>query len=103
MSDRYDGKPFLRLLDSYVLAAIGALDQANADWLTQAEPYFRETFGGAGTWREIVAGRMQFPAGMEAAIVNVWETGRAQFLEQTGEEPDAVQFAHTFVDTNFPN
>ena len=46
---------------------------------------------------------MQFPAGMEAAIVNVWETGRAQFLEQTGEEPDAVQFAHTFVDTNFPN
>ena len=103
MSDRYDGKPFLRLLDSYVLEAIGALDQANADWLTAAEPHFRETFGGKGSWREIVAGRMQFPAGMEAAILDVWNKGRVKFLEQTGEEPDPVQFAHTFVDTNFPN
>jgi len=103
MSDRYDGKPFLRLLDSYVLEAIGALDQANADWLTAAEPYFRETFGGKGSWREIVAGRMQFPARMEAAILDVWNKGRVKFLEQTGEEPDPVKFAHTFVDTNFPN
>ena len=103
MSDRYDGKPFLRLLDSYVLAAIGALDKPNADWLTQAEPHFRATFGQTGSWREIVEGRMQFPAGMESAIVDLWESGRIKFVQQTGEDPDPVQFAHTFVDTNFPH
>jgi len=103
VSDRYAGKPFLRLLDSYVLAAIGALDQANLDWLTQAEPFFRETYGEQGNWREIVARRMQFPEGMEAAIIDVWQKGRIRFIQESGEEPDPVQFAHTFVDTNFPH
>ena len=53
MTDRYEGKPFLRLLDSYVLDAIGKLDEANAKWLVEAEPYFRETFGGTGSWQDI--------------------------------------------------
>ncbi len=78
-------------------------DQANEDWLTQAEPFFRATFGEEGTWREIVASRMQFPAGMEAAIVEVWEKGRIRFAQESGEEPDAVQFTHMFVDQNFPH
>lgn len=103
MSDRYADKPFLRLLDSYVLAAIGALDQANRDWLTQAEPFFRETYGEEGSWREIVARRMQFPEGMEAAIADVWQKGRIRFRQQSGEEPDPVQFAQMFVDRNFPH
>ncbi|AKQ42498.1 hypothetical protein CP97_11370 [Aurantiacibacter atlanticus] len=103
MSDRYDGKPFLRLLDSYVLSAIGALDQANEDWLTQSEPHFRHTFGEEGSWREIVASRMQFPEAMEASILEVWQKGRINFLWDSGAEPDAVQFTHTFVDTNFPH
>lgn len=103
MSDRYAGKPFLRLLDSFVLAAIGALDKANEGWLTRSEPFFRETFGEEGSWRAIVASRMQFPAGMEAAIVDVWEKGRTRFLLESGEAPDPVQFAHMFVDTNFPH
>ncbi|MFC3097413.1 hypothetical protein [Alteraurantiacibacter palmitatis] len=103
MSDRYEGKPFLRLLDSYVLSAIGALDRANEDWLAAAEPHFRHIFGEAGSWREIVAARMQFPAGMEGAIAEVWDKGRARFAAEAGEEADPVQFAYTFVDTNFPH
>ena len=103
MTDRYAGKPFLRLLDSYVLDAIGHLDAANQQWLVSAEPRFRHEFGGTGGWREIVRQRMQFPPGMDAAIMETWEKGRLRYREGTGEEADPVAFANTFVDTNFPH
>jgi hypothetical protein len=103
MTDRYEGKPFLRLLDSYVLAAIGHLDEANARWLVEAEPHFRAIFGEEGSWREIVEKRMQFPQGMPAAILDVWTKGRIKFREAAGEEPDPVLFTYEFVDTNFPH
>lgn len=103
MSDRYEGKPFLRLLDSYVLDAIDRLDEANAKWLVEAEPYFRETFGGSGSWQDIVAQRMQFPEGMQSAIAETWQKGRVRFVEQNGHEPEPVRFAHMFVDQNFPH
>jgi len=103
MTDRYEGKPFLRLLDSYVLAAIGHLDEANAKWLVEAEPHFWATYGIEGSWRVIVEKRMQFPEGMPAAILEVWIKGQAKFREAAGEDPDPVLFAQQFVDTNFPH
>lgn len=102
MSDRYEGNLFLRLLDSYVLNAIGHLDEANVKWLTEAEPHFRATFNATGNWQEIVAARMQFPEGMEASIVEIWQQGCAKFLEETGTQPNPVMFTYKFVDTNFP-
>lgn len=103
MSDRYEGKPFLRLVDSYVLDAIGKLDEPTAKWLVDSETYFRQTYGMTGSWQEIVAAQMQFPEGMQAAIVEVWEKGRARFIEVNGEEPEPLQFAYMFVDQNFPH
>lgn len=103
MSDRYEGKPFLRLLDSYVLDAIGHLDAANIKWLSEAEPHFRAIFGAEGSWKDIVATRMQFPEGMEASIVEIWQKGSAKFREETGTEPSPVTFTYEFVDTNFPH
>lgn len=103
MSDRYEGKPFLRLLDSYVLDTIDHLDDANRKWLAEAEPFFRSTFAATGSWREIVAQKMQFPDGIDAAIKEMWAKGRTKFLEQNGTEPDPVQFTYMFVDQNFPH
>ena len=103
MSDRYEGKPFLKLLDSYVLSAIGHLDEPTEKWLVEAEPYFRDTFGVEGSWREIVAQRMEFPDGMEPAIVDLWEKGSIKFRQATGEAPHPVNFTYQFVDDNFPH
>ena len=103
MTDRYEGKPFLRLLDSYVLDTIGHLDDANQAWLVEAEPFFRATFEAEGGWRDIVRSRMQFPEGMDAAIQEFWNRGRLKFIEQNGTEPEPVQFTHMFVDKNFPH
>ena len=103
MSERYRGKPFLELLDSYVLAAIGHLDAEGERLLTAMEPKFHQAFAATGSWRSIVEHRMQFPAGMAGAIREVWETGRTKFAAANGTEPDPVEFTRIFVDTNFPH
>ncbi|URW76939.1 hypothetical protein M9980_07025 [Sphingomonas donggukensis] len=102
MSDRYDGKPFLRLLDSYILDAIGHLPADQEAALTAMEPKFAETFGTTGRWRDVVATQMKFPAGMAGAVREVWDKGRPRFVAAHGREPDPAEFTRTFVDTNFP-
>ncbi|MBB4840739.1 hypothetical protein HNP52_003836 [Sphingomonas kyeonggiensis] len=103
MTDRYAGKPFLRLLDSYVLDAIGHLDAEQDTKLTAMEPRFREVFGEEGDWRAIVVARMRFPDGIAGAIRQVWDKGRDRFVAANGREPDPVEFTQVFVDTKFPH
>ena len=103
MTDRYAGKPFLRLVDSYVLDAIGHLDPAADAALTAKEPEFHATFGAKGSWREIVEARMTFPDGMRGAIREVWDKGRVRFVAAQGREPDPMEFTTAFVDTKFPH
>ena len=93
MTDRYAGKPFLKLLDSYVLESIGHLDPADDAALTASD----------GPWRSVVAREMQFPQGMAGAIREMWDKGRVRFMESQGHEPDPGEFTRTFVDTKFPH
>lgn len=103
MSDIYLGKPFLRLLDAYVLDAIGELDAESDAALAAQEPEFHAMFGATGNWRMIVEQRMRFPDGMAGAINEVWTKGREKFVAAQGREPDPVEFMRTFVDTHFPH
>ncbi|NIJ19348.1 hypothetical protein FHS95_001017 [Sphingomonas naasensis] len=103
MSDRYAGKPFLKLLESYVLDAIGHLDPAADAALRAMEPHYRTLFGATGSWREIVVGRMQFQDGMQGAIREVWQSGRVRFREANGREPDPMEFTRVFIDSKFPH
>lgn len=103
MSDRYEGKPFLRLVDSYVLDAIGHLTEGQDAMLTRLEPKFHRAFNAKGDWRSIVASTMRFPDGMQGAIREVWDKGKVRFAQENGHDPDPVEFTHIFVDTNFPH
>jgi len=100
---RYDGKPFLRLLDCYVMDAIGVLDPDDDAELKAVESKLRKTFHAQGSWRQIVESRMQFPAGMKGAIKELWEKGRPKFIAQHGYEPNPWDFTIHFIDTNFPH
>lgn len=102
MNPRHDGKPLLRLLDGYVLDAIGHLDPAEASALSAMEPDLRRQWGGSGDWRALCAAQMRFPAGMAGAIREVWAKGRERFVAAQGHEPDPVQFTQSFVDSKFP-
>lgn len=96
MSDRYTGKPFLKLLDCYVLDAIGHLNaKSDAKLRALAPP--------RGDWRAIVEEQMQFPKGTAGAIREVWEKGKPRFVEAHGHDPDPGEFTTVFVDTNFPH
>lgn len=103
MTSRYTGKPFLRLLDNYVMDAIGMLDADTDAALTAEEPQFHKLFATTGSWREIVVSRMNFPAGIAGAIREVWEKGRVQYIAAQGVEPNPWEFTIHFIDTKFPH
>ncbi len=101
-TDRYDGKPFLRLLDSYVLAAIGELPREQHESLQDMEPKLRSVYGTEGDWRQIVATQMGFPDDLPATIKVIWDNGVAK-IRASGMNPDPSEFIRHFVDTNFPH
>ncbi|WP_294258916.1 hypothetical protein [Sphingomonas sp.] len=103
MTDRYTDKPFLKLLDCYVLDAIGHLPPDADAELTSIEPHLHRLFEAEGPWRGIVEDKLGFQDGMQGAILEIWQNGRQKFVEAQGHEPDPGEFTRIFIDTNFPH
>lgn len=97
---RYDGKPLLRLLELYVLWAIGELSQESEDALNAMGPKLQSIYGGEGQWHDAIARAMHMPDGMPAAIRDMWarnlEIARANSVTLPPQK-----FAEMFVDENF--
>ena len=99
-ADRYDGKPLLRLLELYVLHAIGELSQPQERELAQMGPKLQELYGGNGEWHEAVAASMRIPANMPALIRDTWKKNLDIAASRSATLTPA-QFAEMFVDKNF--
>lgn len=97
MTSRYEGRPFLRLLESFVLDALGCLTEPEQARLEALTPNLKETFKRSGTWREIVAAEMSFPADCPATIVRNWEENKKRASEQ-GLQLNPQQFARFLAD-----
>ncbi len=97
---RYDGKPLLRMLEFYVLSAIGELSQAEESTLVGMAPKLHALYGGGGAWHEAIAASMKMPPDMPSAIQRAWanncEIAKANNLTLTPQ-----RFAEMFVDENF--
>lgn len=100
-SDRYQGKPFLRLLELYVLKAIGKLPDSSEANLRKMQPNLAEEFGFNGSWDEIVAAAMEFPPNMPQLIVQMWQRNQ-EIAKCNNLTLSEQQFAELFVDKNFP-
>ena len=99
--DRYEGKPFLRLLDCYVLRSIGQLDKQHNDTMTKMEPMFHQVYGSSSPWYEIVEEQMNFPASYSGEIRAMWDRYEVWARDQhMTADPD--EFAVTFIRSNFP-
>jgi hypothetical protein len=104
--DRYDGQPLLKLLESYVLDAIGELDAERESWLRGMAPKLAEIYAVPSTadapadWRQVIAAAMQFPPDLAQAIHDVWIKNLAT-AKAAGTRPSAEEFARLFVDENF--
>jgi hypothetical protein len=102
MSDnsRYDAKPLLRLLELYVLHALGELPQAEQESLNRLAPKLQALYGGNGQWHEALEAGVRMPANMAHVIRDMW----AKNLEiaQANNVPalSPQKFAEMFVDEN---
>ena len=68
---RYAGKPFLRLLECYVLWAAGELSAEEEEKLQAMTPKLRQVYNRRGSWQEIVIGEMEFPPDLPQYIKSV--------------------------------
>jgi hypothetical protein len=99
---RYAGKPFLRLLECYVLDAIGQLDDGTRGVMGSMEPKLVQVYQRQGSWQEIVRAEMDFPPSFPETIRGFWDQYRAE-MARRGETVDGTAFAMSFIDQNFPD
>ena len=100
-ADRYAGQPMLKVLDSYVLDALEALDDATRSSLVAMAPTLASTLGVAeGPWQRIVEQAMNLPPDSALTLQSTWEN---QVNEDcaAGRTPDVLAFAKALVDATF--
>ena len=97
--NRYAGKPLLRILECYVLWAIGKLSETDELKLRGMESQLCQALRQQGNWREVVEKTMELPSNTPELIRENWEKNlsiaQRQQIELTGQ-----QFAEMFVDNN---
>jgi hypothetical protein len=71
---RYKGKPLLRLLELYVIWAIGELPAKKAAFLENITPNLQATFKRGGNWQSIIAVEMEFPSDLPEMLRELWES-----------------------------
>jgi hypothetical protein len=97
---RYDGKPLLRLLELYVLRAIGELPQTEQQTLERMAPKLQALYGGNGEWHEAVAAALHMSADMPTTIRDMW-TRNLEIARANGVSLHPQKFAEMVVDENF--
>lgn len=94
---RYAGKPFLRLIECYILDRIGELDGKQRAVLEGMTPKLRATYNRDGTWQNIVAVQMEFDESFDSQVREFWDGYRTRTgLTHSMTAPD--QFAMALAD-----
>lgn len=98
--DRYEGKPFLRPLECYVLEAVGHLHEEQRATLQEMEPEMARVYGRPGAWFEIINAEMQFTPKDVAQIREIW-AANLEKAKEMGATIDPNMFAMEYVDRYF--
>lgn len=99
---RYLNKPFLRLLEFYVLWAINCLPNEQELLLVAMTPKLQKTYESTGEWHELIAQQMDLSGNLKNTIRVIWERNKEMAILQ-GYELTSEKFAMDFVDVNFPH
>lgn len=98
MTNRYEDKPMLRLLDAYVLDRLGLLDESTAQELAAQGPVLSRALGVAATkWPAVVEQALELPSEFSEAVVAAWGQFR-EAQESQGVTPDPIEFTHLTSD-----
>lgn len=104
--DRYAGKPFLRLLDSYFLDVIGQLSEEQDEALAAMQPRLAQVYGDEGTLQDMVAAQMQSRRAWTTRCAGsgqaTWSTARPTACLQTPTSLWSRSSTRTFRGSNRP-
>jgi len=67
-SSRYEGKPLLKLLESYALWTIDQLPAKDAELLMQMTAKLQSIYGIQGDWQQIISAIMELPPNMPTLV-----------------------------------
>jgi hypothetical protein len=81
-SGRSEDKPFLRLLELYVVWSIGELDEMQESSLDQMTPKFQKTHSSEEKWYEIVSAQMGLPSDLPVKIKSLWRGNNINLKSQ---------------------
>jgi len=94
---RYEGRPLLMLLESYVLAAIGELP---AERSAGVGAIVRKMWGGDEDWMRTLRRELELEDAMDEGLRTLWGRNRA-IAAQNGVELSPLEFARGVADANF--
>ncbi len=100
MSTTRYSKPLVRLLECYVLHAIGQLSESDSVQLKEMQPKLAQVYKCEKTWNAIIETVMKFPQSMPDLIRDNWQKNQEIAL-LNGVVLNPQQFAEMFVDQNF--
>jgi hypothetical protein len=89
----------LRLLELYVIWALGQLSDEDAARLQAMAPKLTDLYGGDGSWQDALATTMELPGNMPELIRETWVKNQG-IAAANGVELGSQQFAEMFVDSN---
>lgn len=99
-ADRYLNRPFLRLLDSYVLDCMGCLPSEQGALVTLLLPKLMASLkGSAHTWQELVEQQLSLPSDTRELIRSMWSDFRIASARD-GIPASSTDFVHLFVSTH---
>ena len=100
--DRY-GDPFVRILELYILKAIGSLTTEDDQAMKQLTPELQSIYGINAGWLRIVEEVMEFPREAPDEIRSLWLERKKEVAETEGRRLYPEEFAREFADQCFDN
>jgi hypothetical protein len=94
--ERYEKNPMLAVVENFVLAAIGKLEEGKEELLNGM---ICRTFGGTD-WKAVVRGQFDLPAETEENLRVLWKRRQGE-AEAKQEDLTAEDFAREVVDEMF--
>lgn len=98
--NRYDD-PFVRILELYVLKAVGALEKEDAEAMKKLTPELQQIYGHGGGWTRIVEHVMEFPRDAMDETRALWIERKDEVAQNEGRRLHPEEFAREFADRYF--
>lgn len=95
--DRYAGQAIHRLVELWVLWAIGELSAVDELTLRSLEPELRKTWRREGEWHELIAAILNSPPKLPDDLRRMWQRNLA-IAQERNEEPPKNYFARSIAD-----